>query len=325
MPQLVTVAFRDLGRLDALDHFDPQHGYAYVWPWPEVPTVGQWAIAPGMEGPATVVVGAIGASSEAMRYQLKSLTRRIPQTEVDRARAASLAPVHRWLDIARAVAGLQSNVPAQTPIPSGFDPLPPPTDDATIGVETADRCGSIWWHAYKKSEELGRGADEAAAFEAIARRWYRVRDQVNKAAEKARLNQVVASSNPQLAIQSVATRSRSEVEAMTLAGLPMWDWLECAKALSAEDRDDEALALLGALITAAEQEARISGREPAPGYTERAAMIYRKRKDYRSEIAVIERWDRFCPPSRRGPGAAQAKLLERLSKARELAAKAQQT
>jgi hypothetical protein len=58
----------------------------------------------------------------------------------------------------------------------------------------------------------------------------------------------------------------------------------------------KALDLLGALLTAAEHEAEISGREPAPAYTERAAIIHRKRRDYAAEIAVIELWEGACPP-----------------------------
>ncbi|MDV6012307.1 hypothetical protein [Haloechinothrix sp. LS1_15] len=65
----------------------------------------------------------------------------------------------------------------------------------------------------------------------------------------------------------------------------------------------------------------MSGREPAPAYTHRAAVIYRRRKDYDAEIAIIERWCAACPPERRGPGATQQELLTRLERAKELRAK----
>jgi len=306
-----------MGRLDALDNFNPDYGYAYIWPWAEAPTVGRWAIAPGIDGPATVVVGAIGASSTALAYDLKALIRLIPQVEVDRARAASQATVHRWLDSARAAAGLPNHPGVAISVPTGFDPLPPAVAVVTSSAEVADHAGGIWWRAFKRSEECGRPADERAAFKQIARQWYKVRDQ-------AKIERLAASTDLRAVMAAVNFRSRAEIGAMMLAGHSLPDWLECAKLLNSQDRDDEVLGLLNALIAAAEQEASISGREPASAYTERAAIIYRKHKDYASEIAVLERWDRFCPPARRGPGANQAKLLQRLTKARELAAKGAQ-
>lgn len=101
----------------------------------------------------------------------------------------------------------------------------------------------------------------------------------------------------------------------------MRDWLAYVQDLEREGRLEEALNLLGALIIAAEQEAEVSGREPVPAYTERAAIIHRKRRDYAAEIAVIERWERACPPDTRGPGTTRTKLLNRLERARELAQK----
>lgn len=58
--QLVTVAFRDPKRPNALRNFSPEHGYVYLWPFEVEPKVGDWAIAPGMSGPAPVVVGLVG-------------------------------------------------------------------------------------------------------------------------------------------------------------------------------------------------------------------------------------------------------------------------
>jgi len=109
---------------------------------------------------------------------------------------------------------------------------------------------------------------------------------------------------------------------MTIAGLDMWDWLEYIKSIAKEQPDD-ALAIAYALITGAEQEAKASGREPAPAYTERAAMLLRSKKDYAGEISVIKRWEKACPPSKRGPGKTQDKLWQRQIKARELLAKSQ--
>jgi acyl-CoA synthetase (NDP forming) len=70
------------------------------------------------------------------------------------------------------------------------------------------------------------------------------------------------------------------------------------------------------IIEAAERDATITGREPAPGYTERAATIHHRQKNYAAEVAIIERWEAACPPELRGPGATQGRLAERLATAR---------
>jgi hypothetical protein len=107
-------------------------------------------------------------------------------------------------------------------------------------------------------------------------------------------------------------------EAAQVHGRHYVDWVPTLDWLRHEHRDDEALALLTEIIPAAEREARIIGREPAPGYTERAAIIYRRRGDYPAEVAVIERWQAACPPQQRGAGATQDRLAWRLARAREL-------
>lgn len=96
------------------------------------------------------------------------------------------------------------------------------------------------------------------------------------------------------------------------------DWVPTLDDHRTAGRKLEGLALLLEIIDAAERAARVSGREPAPGYTHRAAVIYRKRNDHAAEIAIIERWEATWPPDRRGPGATQSKLAQRLTKAREL-------
>lgn len=112
-----------------------------------------------------------------------------------------------------------------------------------------------------------------------------------------------------------------EERAGQVRGRSYVEWVPELDRLRAQKDDDQALGLLMDLIEAAERAARVSGREPAPGYTERAAVIYRRRKDYAGEIAIIERWEGACPPERRGPGATQGRLAERLAKARALAAR----
>lgn len=83
-----------------------------------------------------------------------------------------------------------------------------------------------------------------------------------------------------------------------------------------KSHEDEYLHLVLACVDAAERVAAIRGREPAPGYTKRAAIIYRRRKDYAAEVAVIERWIRACPPEK---GDLDNSVLgERLIKALKL-------
>jgi len=116
-------------------------------------------------------------------------------------------------------------------------------------------------------------------------------------------------------------RQRGEEEAAArVRGKHYVDWIETLNRWRSEGRDDESLELLLEIIDAAERHARVVGWEPAPGYTHRAAVIFRRRGDHAAEVAIIERWLAACPPERRGPRATQSKLAVRLVKARELLA-----
>ena len=81
--------------------------------------------------------------------------------------------------------------------------------------------------------------------------------------------------------------------------------------------DDEALekALLD-LVQMTETESRASGWGVAPAWYEELAILYRKRKDYLAEVAVLERFAN----QRHAPGVKPPQLLERLDKARALLA-----
>lgn len=120
-------------------------------------------------------------------------------------------------------------------------------------------------------------------------------------------------------METAGERLRQARVAGHVRGRHYVDWVPTLDQMRREKRDDEALALLHEIITAAEKVAAVVGREPAPGYTERAAVIYRRRKDYAAEIALIERWEAACPPENRGPGATQGRLAKRLAEARRLA------
>src|SRR5699024_10094582 len=123
--EVVVVAFRDLDHRNPLGNFSPEHGYAYVWPFRETPRVGQWAMAPGIDGPATVIVGAIGLPQTSRGLELKSLVRQVPQSEVDQAIGRRKSAAHAWLNMARQTAGLPRTGPIPRTVPSGFDPVPP--------------------------------------------------------------------------------------------------------------------------------------------------------------------------------------------------------
>jgi hypothetical protein len=81
-----------------------------------------------------------------------------------------------------------------------------------------------------------------------------------------------------------------------------------------EGRTDDAERLLQKLVGATEAEDKEEQRGVAPWYYEQLAIIYRKRKDYASEVAILERYAR----QRHAPGVKPAQLLERLAKARAL-------
>ncbi|WP_263121158.1 hypothetical protein [Cellulomonas sp. RIT-PI-Y] len=103
----------------------------------------------------------------------------------------------------------------------------------------------------------------------------------------------------------------AEQEAAALVrGRHFTEWSDIVRQLKREGRLEEALALLDELIAAAERSA--DGREPAPWYTEQAAIIHRRLKQYDHEVAVLERYRAACPP-----GRGSAKIRDRLVKARQ--------
>ncbi len=110
---------------------------------------------------------------------------------------------------------------------------------------------------------------------------------------------------------------RLEQESGLVRGRHYTEWVPTLDELRSSRDDDGALALLLECIDAAERAARVAGMEPAPGYTKRAAVIYRRRKDYASEIQVLERWEAAAPPRYKGA------MKERLAAARKLQEKHQ--
>lgn len=111
---------------------------------------------------------------------------------------------------------------------------------------------------------------------------------------------------------------RLESEASSARGRHYTEWVPTLDELRSSGDDDAALPLLLECIEAAERAARVSGMEPAPGYTKRAAVIYRRRKDYAREIEVMERWESAAPPQYQGA------MAERLAAVRKLKQKESQ-
>jgi hypothetical protein len=74
--------------------------------------------------------------------------------------------------------------------------------------------------------------------------------------------------------------------------------------------------LLLELIAATEAESATEGWGVAPWYYEELAKIYRKKKEYSKEVNILERFAK----QRHAPGVKPPRLLERLNKAKELAA-----
>ncbi len=105
-----------------------------------------------------------------------------------------------------------------------------------------------------------------------------------------------------------ATQQRARL----VRGRDFTEWAEAIKDMRRDGRDDDALRLLLECIDAAEN-AMPPNQAPPPWYTDQAAIIYRKRKDYDAEIEVLQRWLRACPDPAWG-----AKTEARLAKARAL-------
>lgn len=100
----------------------------------------------------------------------------------------------------------------------------------------------------------------------------------------------------------------------TVRGRHYVDWKPVLDDLRSQGRDEEAIPLLMEIIEAAERAAKIEGVDPPPGWTKRAAIIYRRRKDYAAEVEVLQRYIAACPP-----GRGSSEIVERLQIALRLA------
>ena len=96
--------------------------------------------------------------------------------------------------------------------------------------------------------------------------------------------------------------------ASLINGVHFLELVEPIKQLKREGRLEEALTLCYAAIEGAERERE--DREPAPWYTEQAAIVHRKLGQGDEEIAVLQRWLQGCPEDRR----AGSRIRQRLTK-----------
>ena len=90
-------------------------------------------------------------------------------------------------------------------------------------------------------------------------------------------------------------------------------WVSTLDDLREQGDDEQALPLLLEIIEAAERAAQIQGLEPPPGYTERAAVIYRRQGNLEAEVAILRRYLDACPPGRGGLATRIGQRLRRLT------------
>lgn len=142
------------------------------------------------------------------------------------------------------------------------------------------------------------------AKDAVARLAQRHGIDAKFAAHQADINKMVAD-----VLANGGSRAASS-EAGMVRGVHYLQLVEPIKQLKRDGRMEDALVLCYAAIQGAE--AARQGREPAPWYTEQAAIIRRKLGQRDDEIAVLRRWLAICPPDRR-EGSRIKQRLEKLA------------
>ena len=100
-PVVVLVAFRQLGRSDALASFSRAGAYAYAWNREEQPRIGQWVVVPTDDGHKQAIVGAIGTPADAHGHTLKAVSSLVPQAELDKVAVEKGEPLgtYEWVNI----------------------------------------------------------------------------------------------------------------------------------------------------------------------------------------------------------------------------------
>jgi hypothetical protein len=139
--------------------------------------------------------------------------------------------------------------------------------------------------------------------------WTHTRDNPPALTSKERINDshVQKSTMVREALEEGGSRAQQFRRGM-VDGVHYLELVEPIKQLKREGRLPEALVLCYKAIEAAEGDR--DGREPAPWYTEQAAIVHRKLGQKAEEIAVLKRWLDSAPKSRR----AGSRIAERLAK-----------
>lgn len=125
------------------------------------------------------------------------------------------------------------------------------------------------------------------------------------ASEKRLASQAVTNQMVEDALQAGGDRGR-QVQDGVVNGIHFLQAVEPIKQLKRENRLDEALTLCYLAIEGAER-AR-DGRDPAPWYTEQAAIIHRKLGQHAEEIEVLRRWMSVAPERYRDGSSIAARL-----------------
>lgn len=126
-----------------------------------------------------------------------------------------------------------------------------------------------------------------------------------------------------LGIATPAQPSRTHVSASPTAavdkngpgmvrGKHFTQYVEEVRTLRRYGHEETAETLLLELVAATEAESATTGHGVAPWYYEQLAISYKQRKDYKAEVAILERF----AAQQHAPGVEPPKLLERLDKAR---------
>jgi len=92
------------------------------------------------------------------------------------------------------------------------------------------------------------------------------------------------------------------------------EYVDKVKGLKRAGDLDKVEKILLKLVNAVEEEARAEGHGVAPWYYEQLTIVYRKRKNYNGERAILERYAR----QRHALEATGPKLIERLEKVMSL-------
>jgi hypothetical protein len=115
------------------------------------------------------------------------------------------------------------------------------------------------------------------------------------------------------------SQSSTYVLAGSVDGKHYTDSVERVKQLKRDGKNSEAIAILLESVNATEAESTFAGEGwgVAPWYYEQLAILYRKEKQYRSEVEILKRYEN----QPKAPGVGPEKLAARLIKAQELLAK----